>query len=186
MVAIGSLWIPIVASAVIVFIASSIMWMVMPHHRGDTKQLPGENEIREAMRKQNPSPGLYTIPYAKDSKEMQQPEIVKKMEEGPVGILTLRKPGKPAMGKSLAQWFVYTLVVSLFVAYLAGRTLPPGSSYLAVFRLAGTVALLAYSSALIPGAIWWGRPWRAVATEVADGILYGLLTAGTFGWLWPR
>jgi len=186
MVTIGSLWAPIVVSAIIVFIASALMWMVLPHHRGDYQQLPGENEIRDMLRKQKPSPGLYLIPYAKDQKERQQPEMVKKLEEGPVGMLTLMKPGKPAMGKSMAQSFVYNLLVSFFVAYLAGRTLPPGTHYLAVFRLAGTVAVLAYACALIPGGIWWGRPWRAVATEAFDGFVYGLLTAGTFGWLWPR
>ena len=186
MVAIGSLWIAIVVSAVIVFIASSLMWMVLPHHRGDYKQLPGENEIRAVVRKQNPPPGLYVIPYAKDQKERQQPEMVKKMEEGPVGMLTLMKPGKPSMGKNLAQYFVYNLFVSFFVAYIAGRTLPEGSNYLAVFRVAGSIAVLAYACAIIPSGIWWGRPWRNVTTEVFDGVVYGLLTAGSFGWLWPR
>jgi hypothetical protein len=29
-------------------------------------------------------------------------------------------------------------------------------------------------------------PWSIVLKESFDGLIYSLLTAGTFGWLWPR
>ena len=38
----------------------------------------------------------------------------------------------------------------------------------------------------LPNSIWWGKPWRNTCLEALDGVLYGLLTAGSFGWLWPR
>ena len=53
-------------------------------------------------------------------------------------------------------------------------------------RVAGTVACLAYSGSQLPNAIWWGKPLSVVFKEIVDGVVYGLLTAGAFGWLWPR
>lgn len=186
MVALTALWLPILVSAVLVFIASYLIWAVLPLHKADYKGLPDENTFLETMRKQTVSPGLYMFPFCKDPKEMNSPEITKKLEAGPVGMLVLRRPGKIMMGKSLLQWFLYNLIVSVFVAYLTGRTMHEGADYLAVFRVAGTSAILAYSGAIFSSAIWMGRPWSVVWKEFFDGVVYGLLTAGAFGWLWPR
>ena len=90
------------------------------------------------------------------------------------------------MGLPLVLWFLFSLVVSFFVAYLASRTLSPGTPYLRVFRVAGTVSFLAYAGGAAPSAIWMGKPWRSAAKDLADGLVYGLVTAGAFGWLWPR
>ena len=90
------------------------------------------------------------------------------------------------MGPALGQWFVFNLVVSFFVAYVAAHTIPSGTVYLEVFRVVGTVAFLAYGTGHIPAAIWMGKPWSVTFKELFDGLLYGLVTAGTFGWLWPR
>ena len=89
------------------------------------------------------------------------------------------------MGASLTLWFLYSVVVSIFAAYIAGRALEAGAHYLAVFRFAGTAAFMGYSLALFQQAIWWKRSWAATLRGVADGLVYGLLTGGTFGWLWP-
>ena len=90
------------------------------------------------------------------------------------------------MPKYLIQWFVYCLVVSFFVAYLTGHTVPSSTHYLAVFRVAGTAAFLAYGLGGLSSAIWKGQPQSMTIKEVIDGLIYGLLTAGTFGWLWPH
>jgi hypothetical protein len=55
-----------------------------------------------------------------------------------------------------------------------------------VFRIVGAVGFLAYAAGQVPAAIWMGKPWSVAAKDVFDGLLYGLVTAGTFGWLWPR
>jgi hypothetical protein len=185
MVTIPQLWMPILSSSVLVFVASFLVWMVLPHHRSDWKKLPDEEAARKALRAVK-EPGQYLVPYASSSKEMQSPEHLKKCEEGPVGILTLRKPGPPAMGGAIVLSFLYYVVVSIAVAYVTGRTVAPDAHYLAVFRVAGTVAMLTYSGAYFPASIWFGRPWSVTIKEVVDGIAYGLLTAGAFGWLWPR
>jgi hypothetical protein len=102
-----------------------------------------------------------------------------------VGFLTVMPRGVPAMGSKIALSFVFYLFISTVVAYVASRTLDPGAGYLAVFRVAGTVAWLAYGTATVPHAIWFGRPWSGIVKGLLDALAYGLLTAGFFGWLWP-
>ncbi len=183
MVGLASLWLPILLAAIVVFVASSIAWMVLPHHRTDFSRLPDEDAVRQALKEV--APGEYSFPHAAGSADWKSPEWLEKAKAGPNGLLTMIPAGPPQMNKSLVQWFVHCLLVSLFVAYVTGRALPAGSDYLAVFRIAGTVAFLAYSAAHVPGAIWMGHRWSRALKDVADGLVYGLLTAGVFGWLWP-
>lgn len=185
-VELATLWLPILLSAVIVFIASALIWTALPIHKSDWRKLGDEAGAIDALRKQGVSPGQYMFPYCKGSKDFQDPEVVQKFIDGPVGYVVIREPGKPSMGTPMILSFIYYVIVSAFVAYLTGHTLMAGSNYLEVFRVAGTAAVLAYSGALFPSAIWFGRPWSAVWKEVIDGVVYGLLTAGVFGWLWPR
>ena len=186
MVSLGALWLPILLSAVLVFVLSSIIHMVLGYHRTDYTRLPNEDAIREAIRSGNPAPAQYIIPYAMNPKEMESPEMKRKLAEGPIGVLNLKPSGSYGMGSYLVQWFVFTLVVSFFVAYVASHALPPGAPYLKVFQIVGTVGFLAYAAGQLPAAIWMGKPWSIAAKEVLDGLIYGLVTAGTFGWLWPR
>ena len=103
-------------------------------------------------------------------------------------MLTVFPSGPPAMPKFLAMWFAYLLIISVVVAYLTAHahTLAHGTPYRDVFRVAGTSAFLAYGLANLSNGIWKGQPWGNVIKEVVDGLVYALLTAGTFGWLWPR
>jgi hypothetical protein len=185
MVALSALWLPIVLSAVIVFVASSIMHMVLPYHKGDYKRLPNEEGLLSSLRSASLTPGLYIFPYC-DHKDMKTPAAQEKFKQGPVGMMTVRPSGVPAMPKFLVQWFVYCLVIGFFVAYLTGHTVAPNTHYLAVFRVAGTAAFLAYGLGNLSNGIWKGQPWGMTIKEVVDGLIYGLLTAGTFGWLWPH
>lgn len=185
MVGIEALWMPIVVSAVLVFAASFVAWVVLPHHKSDWKKLPDEEAVRKALTKDIP-PGQYVVPYAADAKAMEDEGYGRKCEEGPAGILTMRPPGRPSLGKPLAFSFLYYIVVAAAVAYVTGRSLPTGARYAEVFRIAGTTATMAYAGALATEAIWFGRPWSVTLKGMADGIAYGLITAGAFGWLWPR
>ena len=186
MVSVDALWLPILLSAVFVFIASSIIHMVLKYHNRDYWQLPNEDAVRAAIRSGNPPPGQYVTPYVRDMKEMEKPEVKQQFAEGPVAVIYLRPQSAASIGPALGQWFVFCLVVSFFVAYIAGHVLAPGTPYLSVFRVVGATAFLAYAAGVVPGAIWMGKPWRVVAKEVLDGLVYGLVTAGTFGWLWPK
>ncbi|HZQ67553.1 MAG TPA: hypothetical protein VFA68_03450 [Terriglobales bacterium] len=185
MVPLAALWLPIVVSAVIVFVASSIMHMVLPYHKKDYSQLPDEDRLRATLRTADLKRGLYVFPYC-THKDMKSPAVMEKYKQGPVGFITILPNGPPAMPKFLIQWFLYCLLIGFFVAYLAAHTLAPDANYLMVFRVVGTAAFLAYGLAHLSNGIWKGQMWGATMKEVMDGLVYGLLTAGTFGWLWPR
>jgi hypothetical protein len=186
MVPISALWMPILLSAVIVFVASSILHMVLPYHKSDYRKLPDEDRVVDALRAAGVTPGpVYHFPHT-THKDMKSPEVVEKFKRGPVGLLTVIPSGPPAMGKYLGLWFVYCVVVSVLVAIVAGTTLRPGTSYLLVFHLTGLAAFLAYGVGQLQDSIWKGQTWGVTFKHVVDGLIYALLTAGTFGWLWPR
>jgi hypothetical protein len=185
MVPVLSLWLPILLSAVFVFVASSIMHMFLKYHASDMRAFPKEAEMIAALRPLNIPPGDYFLPYAGSMEAHRSPEFIEKMTKGPVIIATVVPNGPPRMGKSLTLWFLYGVLVSVFAAYVAGRALGPGAHYLAVFRFAGCTAFCGYSLALLQHSIWWHRSWSATLKSMFDGLVYALLTAGTFGWLWP-
>jgi len=161
------------------------MHMVLPYHHGDYKTLPNEDTLLAAMRAAGLKRGLYMFPFC-TVKEMKSAAVLEKQKQGPVGTMTVFPSGPPAMPKYLVMWFVYSLIIGIFTAYLTGRTVPSGTQYLAVFRVAGTAAFMAYGLGNLSNGIWKGQPWGTTIKEVIDGLVYGLLTAGTFGWLWPR
>ncbi len=185
MVPLSALWLPILLSAVIIFVASSIMHMLLRYHASDYSQLPDEDNILSALRTANLKRGLYIFPFC-THQDMKSPATIEKFKQGPVGHLTIIPSGPPAMPKYLVLWFAYCLVIGFFVAYLTGHTVPAGAPYPAVFRVAGTAAFLAYGLGHLSNAIWKGQTWSATIKELIDGLVYGLLTAGTFGWLYPR
>jgi hypothetical protein len=186
MVPISALWMPILASAVIVFVASSILHMVVPYHKSDYRKLPEEDRVVDALRAAGVTPGpAYHFPHS-THKEMKSPEVVEKFKRGPIGLLTVIPSGPPAMGKYLGLWFVYCVVVGTVVAFVAGTTLSAGTRYLVVFHLTGLAAFLAYGVGQLQDSIWKGQSWGVTFKHVVDGLIYALLTAGTFGWLWPR
>jgi hypothetical protein len=185
MVSLAALWLPILLSAIIVFVASSIIHMALPYHRTEYQQLPDEDKLLATLRAAGLKRGLYIFPFT-NHKDRKSPATQEKYKQGPIGMLTLFPSGPPAMGKFLGLWFAYCLIIGVFVAYLAGHTVASGAPYPAVFRVVGTAAFLAYGLGTLSNGIWKGLPWSMVLKESFDGLLYGLLTAGTFGWLWPH
>jgi len=181
-----SLWLPVVLSAVIVFVVSAIIHMVLPYHRNDLRKAPKEDELMDALRRLDIPPGDYLVPHSGSMEGMKKPEFIEKMKKGPIALLTVAPGAAPSMGPNLALWFLYSLLVSVFAGYITGRALGPGASYLAVFRFVGASAFMGYSFALLQSSIWYKRSWVTTLKSVFDGFVYGLLTAGTFGWLWPR
>jgi hypothetical protein len=185
MVSIGALWLPILLSAVTVWAVSAIIWMVLPHHKSDYAKFPDEEAARQALAPQNLAPGLYDIPHITSASDLNDPDVVQRFEQGPVGFFTVVPAGVPTMGSKIMLSVAFYFVISVVVAYLAGRTFAAGADYLAVFRISGTVAWLAYGTATVPDAIWFGRPWAGIAKGLLDALVYALLTAGFFAWLWP-
>lgn len=183
---IGQLWVPIVLAGALCFFASAVIWMVLPHHRKDFTAPPKQDELAELLRQGGVTPGAYYFPYADRSDKDAFAAAMKKAEQGPAGVLYVRPSGPFNMGKPMFQQFVFFLVVSFFVAYVAHHALPAGSHYLRVFQVTGACAFMANWLGTIPESIWFGRPWRNVGTQLIDALIYTGVTAGTFGWLWPR
>ncbi|MFQ5502444.1 MAG: hypothetical protein ACE5EQ_09120 [Phycisphaerae bacterium] len=182
-----ALWLPILLSAVFVFIASSILHMVIPIHKGDFKKLPGEEKVLAAMREAAVPPGMYTFPCAGSMKACSDPEYIVRCKLGPIGFMTVMPGSDFGMGRNLVLWFLYSVLISVLTAYVGHHAgLAPGANYLSVFRVTGTVAVLAYGVAQLNDSIWKGAPWGSTLKFVFDGVVYGLVTAGTFGWLWPE
>jgi hypothetical protein len=175
------LWMPILASAVLVFVLSAMVWMVFPWHKTDFRRPKDESSLRAAL--SGYAPGFYLIPYHTNPKELADPEVAKKYEEGPQAYVTVIPNGMPNMGPKLILSFVYYLLVGVLCAYFVSRTAGPDADYLEVFRIAGTTAFAAYGIAYVQESIWFGRPWSLTAKGMLDGLLYGLVTGGAFGWL---
>ncbi|MCB9899414.1 MAG: hypothetical protein H6825_15515 [Planctomycetes bacterium] len=186
MVPVDQLWMPVLLSAVFVFVASSVIHMALPVHKGDMQKLPDEDAVGEAMRKAGVKPGDYLLPCPGSMKEMGTPEFKARYERGPVAFMTVMPSATPAIGKSLLIWFVWSVIVSFFVGYLTGLACPAGTGYPEVFRVAGTVAILGYAFSNVTNSIWKGVAWSTTFKFVFDGVVYALVTAGTFGWLWPE
>ena len=185
MVPILSLWLPILVSAIFVFIMSSLIHMVFKYHSNDFKKLPDESAVGDALRKMNIPDGQYAMPRPSDMKEYSTPEFQDKVRKGPNALITIWGGATPSMTKELTLWFLYSILVGVFAAYIAGRALEPGAHYLSVFRFAGATAFFCYSIADIQHSIWWKQSWSVTIKGLFDGLLYALLTGGTFGWLWP-
>jgi len=180
---ISTLWLPILLSAVFVFIVSSVIHMFLGYHASDFQQVPNEDSAMDTLRQMNIPPGFYALPKASGMKEFRTEEFQAKMKKGPVMFIAARTAGG-GMGKSLAQWFIYSIVIGIFSAYLGVHAVGPDAHYLDVFRFVGCAAFMGYGFALFQDAIWMSRGWRATWLGVFDALVYALVTAGTFGWLW--
>lgn len=186
MIPITALWLPILLSAVLVFIASSVIHMLLPYHRSDWAPVPGEDQAMEALRGLSLPPGDYSLPHTLGSEGMGSEGFRKKLGEGPLVFMTVADHEVALkMGPTMLQWFLYCLLVGIFPAYLAGRMLEPGAPYIEVFRLTGTVAFAAYAMGQFPRSIWYKQRWATTLKSVFDGLVYSALTAGVFGSLWP-
>jgi len=185
MVSLFALWLPILISAVVVFMVSSIIHMASPWHKSDYPKMREEDKVMDVLRPLNIPPGDYMAPRPSGSKEMRSQEFIEKMNRGPVFMLTVFPNGQTSMGMNLILWFLYSVVIGFFAAYVAGRTLPSGASVIQVYRLTGVTAWMGYSAALWQLSIWYHRAWSITIKSTVDGLIYAIFTAVIFGWLWP-
>jgi hypothetical protein len=185
MVPLKELWLPVLLSGVFVFVLSSIVHMVLRYHNSNFVGVPDEDGVQGALRPFAIPPGDYALPHADGMAAMKTPEFQDKLNKGPVIFMTVFPNGQMSMGKGLFFWFVYAVVVSLFAAYVAGRALPAGADYMAVFRFTSVTAFAGYVLGQWPNTIWYKRKLSTTLKYTLDGLIYALGTAGVFGWLWP-
>ena len=180
----AALWLPILLSAVAVFMISSVFHMAINLHKGDTRGLSNEVEVADALRGGKLDPGEYMIPFCEDMKEMGTDEFKAKLDRGPVLFMTVMPNGPWKFGQSLVQWFVYSIILGVFVAYVGHLTLQ-GAEKITVFRVLATVAVLPYAFAYAQDFIWKGRAAKICLKFAFEGVVYGLVTGLIFAWLWP-
>lgn len=181
-----SLWLPILLSAAVVFVISSLVHMVLKWHKPDYGALGNEEEVLAAIRAGNPTPGRYVFPQCKEMKDMNSEPMQRKYREGPVGHLTLIPSGVPNMGKYLGQWFLWSLVIATVAAYLTARVYGLNPAHVrGAAKLFGAITFIAHGFGTITESIWMGRPWSSSAKHILDAALYAIGSALVFYWLWP-
>lgn len=179
----GSLWLPVVVSAVAVWLVSSIVHMVLKYHKADYKGLADEASAAQALR--GTAPGVYPVPYCADPAQMKDPAMQKRYADGPVGMLTILPNGAPNMGKYLGLWFAFCFLISFTAGYVARHTLQPDSAALEIMRITGTLAFVGYGYGHIMDSIWKGQPWSNTVRGLIDAGIYAIVTGLVFRFLWP-
>jgi len=182
MVSLLDLWLPILLAALVVQVASTMIHMALPFwHTADYRHVDDDRTFVEGAR--GLQSGLYLFPRLVPKPTAEQKA---EWESGPTGLMYLRNPARFSFGRTIAIYSLYCLVSAVFVAYIASETLPAGTPYLRVFQIAGAAGTIFWSFGNnISDAIWYGKPWPVAFKYVIDGLLYGLLMGGVFGWLWP-
>ena len=180
------LWLPILLSAVSVFIASSLIHMLFKWHNSEYRGFANEDAVRAAINQGGAKPGIYFIPNMADcSKEqMQDPVFQAKFTEGPVAKIIVRPAGAMSMGKPLLLWFLLALLVAAAAGCVAFFAVGAGDGNRGG-QIVGVVTLLAYGVGSVVQGIWWGAPWRSVLKDLLDAIIYAVVSALAFCWLWP-
>jgi hypothetical protein len=186
MTELSTLWLPILLSAVIVFVASSLIHMASPWHKSDYPRVPDEDALRAAVGPLSIPPGDYMVPRPVVRADMKSPQFAEKIRQGPNLILTVLPNGPFTMSRNLILWFLYVVVVGALAAWVAANSLPVGADYRHVFHVVAIAAFIGYTVSLWQMSIWYRRAWSTTIKATVDGMIYALLTAGTFGWLWPR
>lgn len=89
MIGLAALWLPILLSAVVVFLASSVIHMMTPWHKGEYRAVPDEDGVMKALRPFAIPPGDYMMPSAPSMEAMKSPEFLEKKNLGPNIIMTV-------------------------------------------------------------------------------------------------
>ena len=175
-----SLILPVVLSAVALFFASFLSWMVLPFHFKDWRKLEKEDELVKTVKDLNIPPGNYMFPGWNTIAEMKTEEYQKKYEAGPNGIFTVFP--KLSMGKNLGLTFLYFLVVSFLLAYLGTIGLEAGADGMKVFRFFSTAAFMTFLAAIVQHAIWFKA---RIVGHVIESVAYAAIVGGIFTAMWP-
>jgi hypothetical protein len=180
------LWLPIILGGLFCWIASALIHMLIKYHNADYKKLSNEDHVSDAIRQGNPKPGLYHMPHCADMKEMNNEAMQAKFKNGPIAMISVFENGMPAMGKLLVQQLFYFFLGCLLIAYVTTLALDASADFMVVFRFIMVVSFLTFGYGLIPDSIWMGRPWSNCLRYLIDALIYAVVVAATFAWLWPE
>ncbi len=177
-----SLWLPILLSAVVVFVISSLIHMLLNWHASDYGTFENEDAVRDAIRAGNAGPGRYVIPKCREMKEMASEAMKKKYADGPVGHITLLPNGQPSMGKYLGMWFLWALVIAVATTgFIVTQIFDLNPSRVrAVSKLVFALTFIAHGFGTVTESIWAGRPWSQSIKYLIDAALYAVGSAAVF------
>ncbi len=179
------LWLPILVSGVVVWIASFVFWMAIGHHNKDVQAIPGEKEFKETINRLNIQPGNYGFPDFHSCKGMSKEEKMKLYDSRPMGLLRVWAPVN--MGVNMLLTFLFYLITSTVIGYLGWAALPhTHDAFGHVMQVLGTAGILAYCFASFPNDLWFQKSKRSMLMNLIDGVVFGLITGAIFAWLWPK
>lgn len=176
---------PVLLAAGFVWLASAASWMALPHHIGEYRPLKDEAAFAEALRRQSLRRGQYLLPHLDRWEDAATPAGRERFVTGPVAFLTILPNRVPSIRRHLLLTLAHYTVVCSAIAWATQTFVPLGASYHTVFPPVAVMALLAHGSALIPEAIWYGKPWSNVLRGLIDAVVFALLTAGAMAAMWP-
>jgi len=174
------LWLPIIVCTVVLFFASFAAWVILPHHFADKKRLPDQDAIMKIVEELKIPPGNYMFPYAGTKHEQNSKEFQEKYKAGPMGLLDVYE--LPSMPMNMVKTVIFFLITSAIIGYITYVACPPGTEFMKVFRVAGTIGILTHGSSGVLNGIWFKK---RLITDIIDGIVFGLLLGLIFALLWP-
>jgi hypothetical protein len=180
-----SLLLPIVVSAVAVFVLTLVIHMT-PWHKPDYVRLPDEDGVMGALRPFNIPPDDYAAPHPGTGEYMKSPEYDARRAGGPVMFMTVLPSGPWNIGKIMGAWFLFTVIVAASVAAVVGTVVPPGASRHAVFHHIAIITFLIYALGPVPMSIWYNRKWSTTFKNLLDSLLCALATGWIFSMMWPK
>jgi hypothetical protein len=186
MLSLTQLWLPILLSVVAVFVASSIIHMASPWHKGDYPRMANEDAVMDAMRPLDIPPGDYFFPRPSGMAEMKSPEFRAKLERGPAVLMTVFPKGGAPMGGTFVKWILYLFVVIGIAAHVASRSVAEHADAHHVFHQVALVAFAGFGLGLWQLTIWYRRSLSITLKSTVDALVYAMITGGIFAWWWPR
>jgi hypothetical protein len=185
MTPITSLLLPILVAAVAVYVLSLIVQTAMPWHTRDFANVPDDDAVLGALRQLDVPPGDYLVPSPRLPDGRRNPEFVEKWAKGPSVLMTVIGPSAN-MGRYMAQWFGFTLLVAAIAGWITGTIVPPGGHDHAIVHYSAIITFLSYSLGAWPLSIWYHRKWSTALKYSFDAVLYGVATGLVFVWMWPK
>lgn len=178
------LWLPVLLASIAVFVASAVIWMLLPHHKADIRFMPNEDAFTGAIGPLNIQPGLYMYPNCQDPKDFKSEDFKKRFEQGPWGVITVF-PKQPSFAMNLLRTYLSYLAITAVIAYIASLGLGRDAAYMQVFQISASAGILGYCMGGLANDFFLGKPTRFIITSFIDGIFFALITAGIFASMWP-
>jgi len=160
------LWLPILLAGLAVHIASTLAWVVLPHHKPEWKRLDVEDEIQDWLDAKGVAAGQYLFPHTHSSEEMASPEFKAKMEGKCRGMLVLW-PKPPSMGVNIGLTILFFMLTSFVIGYLASNGVAAGAEFMNVFQFTA----IAHDFRTVGGRDFYAARAGALSASNCSGVL---------------